>query len=67
MIEPASELVVWNEEGDTSVEVVAGKPNLAGNHRRTVEFTIKRFDTYKLVTAYAKRELIPLGLSLIHI
>ena len=60
-IEPASELVIWNEEGDTSVEVVAGKPNLAGNHRRTVEFTIKRFDTYKLVTAYAKRELIPLG------
>ena len=60
-IEPASELVIWNTDGDTSVEVVAGTPNLAGNHRRTVEFTIKRFDTYKLVTAYAKRELIPLG------
>jgi len=60
-IDPVSQLVVWNENLDTTIEVVAGLPYLAGNHRRFVEVTVERFDTFKIVTAYAKRELIPLG------
>ena len=45
----------------TSMTVVAGQPNLAGNHRRDIRIDVTRNDLFVSVTATAKRELIALG------
>ena len=44
----------------TSMTVVAGQPNLAGNHRRDIRIETRN-DLFVSVTATAKRELIELG------
>ena len=43
------------------MSIKAGKPNLAGNHRRTVRVEVTRNDTKRTVTATMMRWLIPLG------
>jgi len=48
-------------DGNYSMSIGAGKPNLAGNHRRTVRIEVERNDLYRAVTAIAIRELIPLN------
>ena len=48
-------------EGKTELNIKAGQPNLAGNHRRTLRIEVERYDLYRSVTATAVRELIPLG------
>ena len=44
-----------------AMTIKAGKPNLAGNFRRTVSIEVERNDLYRSVTAKMIRELIPLG------
>jgi len=48
-------------QATTSMMVVAGQPNLAGNHRRDIRIDVTRNDLFVSVTATAKRELIALG------
>ena len=45
----------------TSMTIIAGQPNLAGNHRRDIRIDVTRNDLTVSVTATAKRELIALG------
>ena len=52
--------IVW--PGSLSHYVLtATEPNLAGVHRRYVDVTVDRSDTYFTVTAHANREFVPLG------
>ena len=46
---------------NTVMSISAGRPNLAGNNRRTVRVDVTRNDLYRAVTTTAIRELIPLG------
>ena len=42
-------------------KIVAGKPNLAGTHRRVVQITVLRNDGLRVVSATSSRPLITLG------
>jgi hypothetical protein len=43
------------------MEIPAGKPNLAGNHRRVIDVTVTRNDLFRSVTSVTLRNQIPLG------
>ena len=60
VLDPSGYLAFPGDDPD-AMTIKAGKPNLAGNFRRTVRIEVERNDLYRSVTAIGIRELIPLG------
>jgi len=54
-------LVIWPETGENYVSISPGLPNLAGNHRRSVDVSVERFDNIDRVTVAVQRQLVSLG------
>ena len=54
-------LVIWPETGENYVSISPGLPNLAGNHRRSIDVSVERFDNFERVTVFAHRQLVSLG------
>jgi hypothetical protein len=65
VIDIDSNLLIFPTANETEVvtqmEILAGKPNLAGNYRRTISVQVERNDNYRSVTARAIRNKISLG------
>ena len=59
VLDPSGYLVFPGDDRE-AMTIKAGKPNLAGNFRRTVRIEVERNDLYRSVTAITNRELIPL-------
>jgi hypothetical protein len=59
VLDPSGYLVFPGDDPE-AMTIKAGKPNLAGNFRRTVRIEVERNDLYRSVTAITNRELIPL-------
>ena len=59
VLDPSGYLAFPGDDPD-AMTIKAGKPNLAGNFRRTVRIEVERNDLYRSVTAITNRELIPL-------